>query len=158
MKKTLIVALIILYGCSNSKNEKSMEYSDIEEISIESSDNYAPEKPNFSEFNIIEEKLQDLYDISFYVSKHPEFENDVLKDNSGLIENLDEAAIISNLKPLTPIEAINDSIKSVVIEYAIKSGQLKRIDTVKAILSSKKIIIENEEISSLDIRFSKLEN
>ena len=159
MKKSVILLILILFGCMDSSNEKSFDNSELKSVSFEDSSivESSLKKSNFDELNIIEEKLQELYDVKYLAYKNPNFKNKLECLEFTNIElsktSKNENGRISNINPLTEITFINDSTKSVRIEYLVKfkKGVIK--DTIEAIIHSKDILIDNQKFNTLKVNF-----
>ncbi len=119
-------------------------------------------KQHYNELNIIEEKLQELYDVNYEILKNPNFEKFHNKSNpiieKELLNYLGEKIIISNLKPIVNLHAQNDSVQTIVFEYKINSDKIIKTDTIRAFIITKNIVLDHQVIKSIKVKFSEVAN
>ncbi len=160
MKNIWIILCIVLLGCNNANNEKSMESSEMDDISVGSNvsakDVY--EKPNYNQIDIIEEKLQETYDLFYLSEKNSDFES-MRKSSTLIIQNINlnnqNSPTVNNLHQIGTIETINDSTTHVNFSYILKQDNSEKIDTLKATIKKKAITIEGQTKTSIKIDFIK---
>lgn len=162
MRAILIIICIVLVGCKNANNEKAVSYSEMEDISTETfSTDDLFEKPDYSQLNLIEEKLQETYDLVYLYENNSDFESTIksstLIDSNLILDNLnnENSLRINNLVQIGRLETINDSTDSVNFSYTLKQGNSEKIDTLKAIIKKQNIIIEDQTTTSIKIDFTK---
>lgn len=166
MKSIWIIFCILLFGCNNSNNEKSIEESEMDDISVESnvSSKDAFEKSNFNQLRLIEEKLQEAYDLLYLSEKNSDFESTIKSStliNSIIIldsSNVKNAPMINNLYQIGKIETVNDSINYINFSYTLKQGSSEKRETLKAIIKKKSVSIEGISTTSIKINFNKYDD
>lgn len=160
---SLLLLSILLSACAmDNKSVKSsnetieMATSDEEIISTETFDDKASINTP-----LINQKLQDFYDLIALQNQHPEFTDEVkaqLKNyTNDTITNFEteNIVIIENLKPIENFIQINDSTQKIKLKYTKVMNNIKLVDTIYAIITNKKILIENETLISNKVHFSK---
>jgi len=162
MKNIWIILFVVVFGCNNSNNDKSINLSEMEDFSIETiSKNDLFEKSNYNQLDIIGEKLQETYDLIYLLEKNSDFESAKTSSkliNSHLIlDSLDNenSPSIHNLNQIGALETINDSIDYINFSYTLRQGNSEKLDTLKAIIKTKAISIEGVVRSSIKIDFTK---
>lgn len=110
---------------------------------------------------LINQKLQDFYDLIALQNQHPEFTNEVkaqlktfTKDSIAHFKT-ENTVIIKNLKPIGTVIQINDSTQKIKMTYNKVVNNAKIADTIYAIITNKKILIDNETLVSNKVHFSK---
>ncbi|WP_299115471.1 hypothetical protein [uncultured Winogradskyella sp.] len=110
---------------------------------------------------LISQKLQDFYDLVALQNEHPEFNNEVIKQlknyTNDSINNFiaKDFTIIKNIKRLGNIIIVNDSVQRIKLSYDKVSNSTKKTDTIYAIITNKKVKLDNETLISNKIQFSK---
>ncbi|WP_299125691.1 hypothetical protein [uncultured Winogradskyella sp.] len=159
----LILVSIILSACA--MENRSVKSSDetyemaAEELDIEVVSNYEV-IPTFNA-PLINQKLQDFYDLIALQNQHPEFTEEVTEQlknytNDSLSNfKTKNVAIIENVKQIGKIIHLNDSTKKIKLTYNKVVDNTKIADTIFAIINNKIIKIDGEPIVSKKVRFSK---
>ena len=163
---TLLLIAILLSACamenkSNNNIEAATEPVELsdEEISIENVEIFKIE-PQLNT-PLINQKLQDFYDLIALQNKHPEFTDDVaaqLKNytNDSITDFTGgKTVVIKDLKQLGNIVIINDNIQKIKLTYNKVFEHTKTADTIFATITYKTIIIDDEQLVSNKIHFSK---
>ena len=159
MKRYLTLLVLILCSCNNS-NEKSIMHSEMERLELDDSNTLAMEKPYFTELSIIEEKLQDSYDMVYLSEKNKDFET-ALQSSSLIIQNLildsldsQNSPIITDVNRIGQIETINDSTEHINFSYTLKQHNSVKIDSLKAIIKKHNLTIEGQTKTAIKIEFT----
>ncbi|MFK7833003.1 MAG: hypothetical protein AB8B52_06985 [Winogradskyella sp.] len=158
MKRYLFLLILIVFSCNNTT-----ELSEMETISTDDSSpiEFDFNKPNYSELNVIEEKLQETYDLVYFLEKNEDFESSakissIITQNIVLNSEQNPSTItIKDLKQLGNIEIINDSTSHINFTYKLKTNNIERTDSLKAIIKKKAITIEGLTVNSIKIDFTK---
>jgi hypothetical protein len=109
---------------------------------------------------LINQKLQDFYDLIALQNQHPEFNNEVMEQlknytNDSIINyTTDKVVIIKNLQQIGETSIINNSTQKIKLRYTKVSENIEITDTIYAIITSKPIMINNESLVSNKVRFS----
>ncbi|WP_178984357.1 hypothetical protein [Winogradskyella helgolandensis] len=156
---TLLI-LVLLLSCNNASNEKSIQYSEMDDSENGAINTFDLEKPNFSELNIIEEKLQNSYDLVYLSERNSDFETTKLS-SSIIIQNLilDDSdkpnfPTISNIQQIGNLQSVNDSTSQVNFSYILKQGNTEITDTLKAIIKKQNLTIEGQTKTGIKIDFT----
>ncbi|WP_179319214.1 hypothetical protein [Winogradskyella helgolandensis] len=161
MKRYLtLLILVLLLNCNNASNEKSIQYSEMDDSENGAINTFDLEKPNFSELNIIEEKLQNSYDLVYLSERNSDFETTKLS-SSIIIQNLilDDSdkpnfPTISNIQQIGNLQSVNDSTSQVNFSYILKQGNTEITDTLKAIIKKQNLTIEGQTKTGIKIDFT----
>ncbi|WP_225037034.1 hypothetical protein [Winogradskyella sp. SM1960] len=158
MKRYITLLVLILCSCNNVSNDKSIPHSEMDDLENNAISTLDIEKPNFTELHIIEEKLQDTYDLIYLSEKNSDFETTKLS-NSIIIQNLDSldhqgSPFITDLHQIGNTETVNDSISHIRFSYILKQGNSEQLDTLKAIIKKQNITIEGHTKTALKIDFT----
>jgi len=163
MKKILFLLLIfIVASCSKSKQEAPIEAIEANEEHMMLEDE--PMIANTEVFtyqHLIEQKLQDYYDLLALKSQHPEFIEDItlqleeLSEGEISITNNRQKVLIKNVKQIGISEQVSDSIQKITIQFDILNDSISKTDSISAIIKTKKIILEDTKVVSTKIIFSK---
>jgi len=160
----IIMTTLLFVACAmDTGKTKSVEASDILVVEEELS---APEVseletvPNIST-ELIHQKLQDFYDLVALQNEHPEFNDEVGKQLKHYIKDdisnytKEDFAVIKNIRQIGQTKFVNDSIRKIKLSYNKVSGTAKSTDTIYAIITNKKVNLDNEVLISSKIQFSK---
>ena len=158
MKRYLtLLILALLLSCNNASNEKSISYSEMDDLENDAVNTLDNEKSNFSELNIIEEKLQESYDLVYLSEKNSEFKTTKLS-SSLIIQNLildnHNFPIITDIQQIGNLKILNDSITHINFRYILKQGNSEIKDTLKAIMHKQNVTIEGQTKTSIKIDFT----
>jgi len=167
MKKVLyiITLLFIVISCSEAKREAPLMESKTTEMSSEVSpvDRIALEE-SFAFQYVTQQKLQDYYDLMVLLKQYPEFKEDItlqLKEISKekiTIPDYTQLIRIENLQQLGDIQQVSDSIQKIDLQFDIIDNTNIKKDTITAQIITKKIQLDNTEVVSTKIVFSKEQN
>ena len=150
---------MLLVSCASDTNKAKSENvfttEDVGEMEV------APILDDEISDQLISEKLQDFYDLMALQNEHPEFMEEVSKQlkvyTNDSISNYkaNDFTIIKNIKQLGRIVIVNDSVKKIKLSYEKSENNIKRIDTIYAIITNKSVTVDNEVLISNKVRFSK---
>lgn len=158
MKRYLTLLILIVFSCNNANNEKSIK-SEPETINMDNVNTLDIEKPNFTELHIIEEKLQDSYDLIYLSKKNSDFET-AKQSSSLIIQHLILDSLNQNFPTITDvhqigdIKTINDSTAYINFSYILRQGNSEKIDSLKAIIKKQNLTIEGQTKTALKIDFT----
>ncbi|GAA4239966.1 hypothetical protein [Winogradskyella damuponensis] len=158
MKRYLTLLVLILCSCNNS-NERSIEHSEMERLEFDDANTLTIEKPYFNELHIVEEKLQETYDLIYLSKKNVAFETSK-KSSTILISNIildsldhDDYPIVEDLYQIGSVEVINDSTTNINFGYTVKQHNAIKRDTLKALIKKQHITIEGQTTTAIKIDF-----
>ena len=162
----IILCIILLFGCNSSNNEKSLSDFELDDTSVEIVEKHEEifNKPNFSQLSLIEEKLQETYDLVYLLEKNSDFESSNKVSSIILpqliLDSLDtqDSITINDLTQIGIVEIINDSISHLNFSYKIKINNTEKTDTLKAIIEKQDITIEGLTTTSIKVDFTKENN
>lgn len=159
MKKLAIIfglALLII----SCKNNNSFAPGANEEASID--DFFESSGSSFTKTDLLEQKLQEVYDLSLLKQLHPEFEEELLNqikslsDGEILLTEKTDAVKINNLTLIGDVNIKSDSISEIKLYYEVSYNNKVVIDSILAIVKTHNIEIEGDNFSSTKIRFKKI--
>jgi len=158
---TLFIASILFAGCAMETKKATSESYDI--IATEEVDAYEVPADAEYEFSnqLVNQKLQDFYDLLALQSEHPEFNNEVSKQLKNFTNDAinkfknDDFFIIKNIKQIGDVVFVNDSVQKIKLSYDKVSDKTKSTDTINAIITKKQIKVDDKTLISNKIQFSK---
>ena len=156
---------VLLINCAmenRSPNSKDLDDIILIEEAVEAAEAVADyeSSPTFNE-ELINQKLQDFYDLVALHSEHPEFMDEVssqLKNfTNDSISNYKttDFAVVKNVRQLGKTVFVNDSIQKVKLAYDKVVGSTKTRDTIYAIITKKMVTLDEEILISNKVQFSK---
>jgi len=167
--KNLIYILIFLLIVS-CKEDVSKANIDVLEYEIEDDKNNPVSNNNYT-FSIIDknfdhkeltaQKLQELYDLSSLKNTHPEFKRSIelqLKNftkDSTLLSTLKDSVSIKNIEFITDNFETTNTSQKVKLRYDLIINNSVKKDSIIAEITSHKIILDDKEVVSNKIKFSK---
>jgi hypothetical protein len=125
------------------------------EINANSDVEYVMNKP------LVNQKLQEFYDLLALQNHHPEFTGVVAEQLKNYTKDsvsnfkTDKVVIIKNIRQLGYVIAINDTTQKIKLTYTKMVKNIKTVDTIYALIFNKTILIDNEPLTSSKVRFSK---
>jgi len=154
---TVVAVILLMVACAQPKRENDMMKS---EVATEAAAMDA--KEDFQYQNISKQKLQDLYDLLVLQQNHPEFKKDIanqlqdISEDSIHISNKMNTISVENVSILEPIRQLSDSTQSLKIDFDVNSNLGVTKDSITVIITTNKIIIDEQELKSTKIRFKKI--
>jgi hypothetical protein len=145
--------IICAWSC---KNHDAMELKNIE---VEDANTVSkPIASDFTEIDLISQKLQEYYDLSVLQQQFPELEKELTSQiktlsNSEASLNTDSNISIKNVSQIGNSKQLSDSITELVLKFEIHSKKRTQIDTITALVKTSKITIGNEEFTTRKIEF-----
>ena len=146
----IILMSLLLVACAmesnkvkNSEMISDIEMDDMEVEAIETVDNFKYSTESGIDQTLINEKLQDFYDLLALQNEHPEFTNEVIKQLKNYSTdsisdfNSETSVIIKNIRPIGDAEIINDSLKKLKLVYDKISDNKKTTDSIFALITMK---------------------
>ena len=159
----LILVSILLSACA--MENRSVKSSDetyemaAEELDIEVVSDYEV-TPSFNT-PLINQKLQDFYDLIALQNQHPEFTDEVAEQlknytNDSLSNfKTKNVAIIENVTHIGKVIYLNDSTMKIKLTYYKVIEKSKTADTIFAIITNKSVKIDGKQLVSKKVHFSK---
>jgi len=146
---TLIIFVLLIASCTS--NERNADYdenkthleavAEVETISTE--DAYSI---------LIEDKLYDYFEKQKITKNHPEFNTKLNKDRPLLLLN-------DSIKSITVIDKVpNEEFDSISLKTIVSYYSDNKTDTIFSKIKRSKILIEDEEIISSKVIFTKDDN
>ena len=165
---TLFIVSILFAGCAMENKKAKNESYDVfatEEAEaseeVEALEEVAADAEYEFSNQLVNQKLQDFYDLLALQSEHPEFNNEVsnqlknfTNDSINKFKN-DDFFIIKNIKQIGDVVFVNDSVQKIKLSYDKVSENSKSTDTIYAIITKKQIKVDDETLISNKIQFSK---
>ncbi len=164
----LFIASILFSGCAMETKKATSESYDVfatEEAEaseeVEALEEVAADAEYEFSNQLVNQKLQDFYDLLALQSEHPEFNNEVSKqlknftnDSINKFKN-DDFFIIKNIKQIGDVVFVNDSVQKLKLSYDKVSDKTKSTDTINAIITKKQIKVDDKILISNKIQFFK---
>lgn len=164
MKRFLyIYVAFFMMSCANErKNEAPIEGINMEktETMLESTA-FEDAKEAFIFQHLTEQKLQDYFDLLVLQQQHPEFIEDIrvqlheLSEDSIIISYFPHKVDIKNVQQIGETQIVSDSIQRIKLRFDIITNNSVKKDSITAIIKTKKITLDNEELSSTKVVFTK---
>jgi len=158
-KLVYILSFIVFTSCINNTKEAEMKTFDF--MLIEESinlDDFGYTYSNFNVTNLAQQKLQEYYDLSLLKEQYPEFENDIklqlenLADSTLEISKNLNAISISNVIEISN-QKLSGSVSRIQLQYEVTTEKGTITDTISAIIKTKTIIINNENVATTKLKF-----
>jgi len=159
----------MVFSCKNDTANESINYNDDEVIekAINSGgfiDGFTatPARETLSYVNLIDEKLKALYELLELKNKHPEFaesiEMQLQKYSSDTISLIRTNISIKNIEIGDEIISLSDSLQKFKVYYNIESEEFTKKDSIYALITTMKLLIEGETKTSKKVRFETIKN
>lgn len=145
-----IFILVFLANCSKRTEVNSANLSEVE---------IAMPAETFENQIMLQQKLQDYYDLVSLKENYPNFNEEINQQLKNLVYNTltiktNKNVIIDNLN-LIKKSIINNSTKEVKLQFDIIDNNTIIKDSVTAIITTKKMIIDGNESIATKIKFKK---
>jgi len=155
MRQLLYIMIIIcVWSC---KNHDAMELKSIE---IEDANTISkPIASDFTEIDLITQKLQEYYDLSMLQQQFPELEKELtsqiktLSNSEASVSSHTKDISIKNVSQIGSSKQLSDSITELVLKFEIHSEKRTQVDTITALVKTSKITIDNEDFTTRKIEF-----
>ncbi|MCF6348758.1 MAG: hypothetical protein L3J20_10735 [Flavobacteriaceae bacterium] len=163
MKRLLYIFVVLLItSCAKSRKEVPIESVEMDKTeTVLESAAIEDAKEMFTYQHLTEQKLQDYYDLLVLQQQHPEFVEDIttqlheLSNDSIIISDLIQKVNIENVQQIGEIQQISDSIQKIKLRFDIIANNSVKKDSITAIIKTKKISLDNEELISTKVVFTK---
>lgn len=145
--------IFILVFLANCSKRKEMNSAKIDALEI------AMPAETFENQVMLQQKLQDYYDLVFLKENYPDFNAEVNEQLNNLVYdtlaiNLNKSGTIKNLN-LIQETIISNSVKEVKLQFDIADNNTTKKDSITAIITTKKMIIDGNESIASKIKFKK---
>lgn len=155
MRQLLYIMIIICaWSC---KNHDAMELKNIE---VEDANTVSkPIASDFTEIDLITQKLQEYYDLSVLQQQFPELEKELtsqikaLSNSEASVSSHTKDISIKNVSQIGSSKQLSDTITELVLKFEIHSEKRTQIDTITALVKTSKITIDNEDFTTRKIEF-----
>lgn len=150
-----IMIIICLWSCKNHEVMNVEKTILTEEANIVSK----PLESDFTEIDIIIQKLQEYYDLSILQQQFPELKKELssqIKTLSNIEASIDshtKAISIKNVSQIGNSKQVSDTVTEVILQFEIHSEKRKQTDTITALLKTSKTIIDSEVFVTRKIEF-----
>ena len=158
MKRIVLFILPLLIISCNNKERVNEVDSDVKSFyfltDVDSS--------SYSKKSLIEEKFKEFYDLNILLKKYPDFKEGIenrIKNfisNSETIFELNDSLSVKNIRQEGPLTKISDSVQMTKIYYDLVSENSTEKDSVFAFITKKKIMIDEEEVLSTKVKFTRV--
>ncbi len=162
--KRLIYIFVVLFitSCTNNRKEVSIEAVEMEKTeTVLESTALEDVKETFTFQHLTEQKLQDYFDLLVLKQQHPEFIDDIrtqlheLSEDSIIISYFPQEVDIKNVQQIGETQQISDSIQKIKLRFDISTNDSVKKDSIVAIIKTKRITLDNEELISTKVVFTK---
>ena len=166
-KLVYIFIALLLISCANNKKEVPTEA--IESVDMEKTETVfesaalEDKKEAFSYQYLTEQKLQDYYDLLVLQQQHPEFKEDItaqlqeLSNDVTAIPDSTQKITIKNVQQMGATLKISDSVQKIRLLFDIVTESTNKRDSITAIVSTKKVYLDQQEVISTKVVFEKQE-
>ncbi len=169
MKKLLYIFItLFIISCANNKKEAAMDA--VESVEMEQNKTTILESTAIEDMSgvfqyqqITTQKLQDYFDLSILQQQHPEFKEEIttqlqeLSKDILIIADSTQQVIIENVQQLSEIQRVSDSVQKIKIRFDIRTNNSVKNDSITAIITTKKIRLDDKEVISTKILFERIE-
>lgn len=110
---------------------------------------------------LVQQKLQDFFDLLALQNEHPDFNKEVAKQLKNFTKDsinnfkAEDFFIIKNIRQEGAVVMVNDSIQKIKLSYDKVANTAKQSDTIYAIITKKTIEVDDRTLVSNKIQFSK---
>ncbi len=154
-----IIVILVFLSCKNNDANKVSESSVLDA-------EYEAKAPVFNidtkvdtYQNLSIQKLQGYFDLIKLKEKHPEFKNDILQQlrelSNDSIPNYKGDFSIENIHQIGDAESVSDSVQKIKLAYHVVSDSYKGIDSIIVVITSKRILIDETNVISNKVTFTK---
>jgi len=169
--KRLCYILITLTLVACSEGHKSKEFVKSADVSLEETSMEVVEEGLGTAINfemLATQKLQDYVDLLILQQQHPEFREELrlqllrLSADTLLVPShltMGEAGnseiSISGLVQLGEVETVSDTVQKVTFSFKLNSETTVRVDTLKAIFTTQKVVIDGLQHTTTKVTFEE---
>lgn len=152
MKKlAYLYIFIFLFACSKSKEMDNAVY-DVAEIEVATE--------TFENENMLQQKLQDYYDLVTLKENYPEFNEEINNQLNTLITdslqtNSNKKVSIKNLT-LSKTEVKDPTTKELYLYFDVIDNDIAKKDSIIAVMTTKNVFIDSIKTVATKIKFKKM--
>lgn len=149
-KMYVFLVLLILSSCNNYSPENSKSDFEVTESLLEN-----------MESSFSEKKFKEFYDLNILLRDYPDFKEDLEKriDNfiteNGKIFEINDSIKIVNIRQKESPTKLSDSVELTQILFDIRNKNNIKTDSVYALITKKKIVIDGKEVTSKKVKFTR---
>jgi hypothetical protein len=165
MKKLIIIlGLALLIVSCKSDTSFTPDVNKEVQINDFSGFNFSVVSSSFTKTDLIEQKLQELYDLSLLMQLHPKFDEELIdqirsiSDSKIRLTEKADSIKINNLTQIGDVNIKSVSISEVKFSYEVLYNNKVLTDSILAIVKIQNIEIDGENFSATKIRFKKIED
>lgn len=160
MKQIIILLVIIMtVSCAKQRDPSDMHF-ETEEI-YETDLDYDAKTMGVNYADLSIQKLSEYFELIQLQQQHPEFDDDIQLQISGLIKDstilkaYPEPFSITNIEPADSIIKLSDSLHSVTLYFDVLSNNKTSKDSIVALITTKTILLDAQEVVSTKVTFQK---
>jgi len=150
MRKLIILLIpILIISCSTKENSSS-------------DSKFAPTEDSFSTENLIEKKFKEFYDLNTLLKSYPDFKEDIEKrienftTGTRAIFEINDSIKIVNIRQKGAFIKVSDSVDMTHVLFDVITDTHIKTDSVLAFITKKKVLIDNEEVISSKVKFTRV--
>lgn len=156
--KIMLSLCLLMFIVSCARHDKESLYDNIE-------DNYDYEDFMYEADayrNLIEQKLQDLYDLLVLQKQYPAFKDDIelqlrrFSEDSIAIPEGATKVLIENVQQIGELQYISDAVQHLKLRFDMVIKNVIKTDSVTATIIHDKITMDDEQILTTKITFSHI--
>jgi len=166
MRKLLYIFIaLFIISCAKKQKEAPIEATESMEIdkteTVIETAAIEDKKEAFSYQNLTEQKLQDYYDLLVLQQQHPAFIEDIktqlqkLSKDVITIPDATEKVTIKNVQQIGESQQVSDSVQKIRLSFDVVTENSKKRDSITALVSTKKLYLDQKEIISTKVVFEK---
>ena len=163
MKQVIYILIVVfMLSCAKGPKQDTIEASVMEESEMVLESSVMDDiKEEFTYQSLTEQKLQDYYDLLVLQQQHPEFIEDIaaqlqeLSNDSITIPEAVQKIVVKNVQAIGAPQVLSDSVQKIKLRFDIIADSGVQTDSITAIISTKKIRIENKDALATRVLFAK---
>jgi predicted patatin/cPLA2 family phospholipase len=149
-KMYVFFVVLILSSCNNYSPENSTNNFEVTESLMVN-----------TESSLSEKKFKEFYDLNILLKDYPDFKEDIEKridkfmTGEGTIFDINDSIKIENIRQKESLTKLSDSLEMTQILFDIRTKNGIKTDSVYALVTKKKIIIDGKEVVSKKVKFAR---
>lgn len=112
--------------------------------------------------SLIETKFEEFYNLNVLLKNYPDFKKDIenrlenFTSGTRKIFHINDSIQVVNIRQNGPFVKISDSTEMTHVLFDIVSDHQTKTDTVVAFITKKKAHIDNKEVTSTKVKFTRV--
>jgi len=112
--------------------------------------------------SLVEKKFKEFYDLNVLLKNYPNFKQDIEKrienftSGTRKIFQINDSVKVSNIRQKGPFVKVSDSTEMTHVLFDIITTKEIKTDSVMAFITTIKLQLDNEEVTSTKVKFKRL--